>query len=115
MATFHVVLITPDGVAHELAVRPDELILDAALERGLDLPYSCLQGWCLSCAGRVRQGRVDQGLSRRFYDLDRSGGFALLCTARPRSDLIIETHASEAMRRFRDEHGLPHPRGSWGP
>lgn len=92
----------------------EELILDAALEHGIDLPYSCLQGWCLSCAARVRAGRVDQERSRRFYGVDARGGFALLCTGCPASNLVLETHAGEAMRRFRAEQGLPHPRGNWG-
>ena len=92
----------------------DRYILDAAMEAGLDLPYSCLQGWCLTCAARIISGAVDQGDSRRYYPQDREAGFALLCTGRPRSDCVLETHARDAMRRARDVQGLPYPRGDWG-
>jgi hypothetical protein len=45
---------------------------------------------------------------------DRQQGYILLCTARPRADLVIDTHARDAMRAARDAAGLPYPRGDWG-
>lgn len=109
-----VVLREPDGRVSALNVREDEHILDAALAAGLDLPYSCLQGWCLTCAARLVEGVVDQSDSRRYYDEDREAGFVLPCTGRARSDLVLDTHARDAMRRGRDARGLPYPRGDWG-
>ncbi len=109
-----VVLRLPGGHEQAIDVRDDQHILDAALEAGLDLPYSCLQGWCLTCAGRLLEGRVDQRDSRRYFAEDRDEGFVLLCTGRPQSDCVIETHARDAMRRARSRHGLPFPKGDWG-
>lgn len=40
----------PDESEHALDIDDDTHILDAALAAGLDLPYSCLRGWCLTCA-----------------------------------------------------------------
>ena len=45
----------------ELRVAPDEAIWDAAQKAGHLLPYGCLQGWCLSCAGRVLEGDFAEG------------------------------------------------------
>jgi ferredoxin len=104
----------PDGSAATLAVPGDRHILDSALDAGLDLPYSCLQGWCLTCAARVLSGTIDQQDSRRYFPQDRPEGFALLCTGRPQSDVVVETHARDAMRRARDAHRLPYPKGNWG-
>lgn len=104
----------PDGTAHDVEIRPDEHLLHAALAAGLELPYSCLQGWCLTCAARLVDGEVDQSDLRRYYAEDRRAGFVLPCTARPRSDLVLVTHARDAMRRARQRHGLPFPRGDWG-
>jgi ferredoxin len=106
--------ILPDGSAHEVDVAPDEHLLAAALEAGLDLPYSCLQGWCLTCAARLIDGDVDQADSRRYYKADRHAGYVLPCTGRPRSNVVLVTHARDAMRRERKRHGLPFPRGDWG-
>jgi ferredoxin len=109
-----VVLRLPDRSDAILGVREDQHILEAALEAGLDLPFSCLQGWCLTCAAHIVEGDIDQRDSRRYYTEDRAEGFALLCTGRPRSDCVLETHARDAMRRARDKHQLPYPRGDWG-
>jgi ferredoxin len=91
-----------------------EHILDAARRGGLALPAVCEQGWDLACAVRVLEGRVDNSDARRYYAEDAQAGFALICTARPLSDLRLRTHASEAMRASRLAQGLPAPRGSWG-
>ena len=114
MAEFHVRLAMPDGQEHVIDVAGDQHVLDAALAAGLDLPYSCLQGWCLTCAARLVDGEIDQADSKRYYAEDRRAGFALLCTGRPRSDLVLVTHARDAMRLARNRHGLPFPRGDWG-
>jgi ferredoxin len=110
-AIHNVRLILPNGAEHVLAVSDDEAILVTAFRAGLDLPSMCLQGWCLSCAGRIEGGgEWDQSESRRYYPSDREAGFILLCTACPRSDLVIRTHQRVNMRDLRDEHGLPAPR-----
>ncbi|MFQ5708583.1 MAG: 2Fe-2S iron-sulfur cluster-binding protein [bacterium] len=114
MPDYKVKLITPDGQEHQLLVPEGRHILDVALESGLDLPYSCLQGWCLSCSARVIQGRVNQEDSKRFYEADRREGFALLCTGKPESELVLKTHATEEMRLARKKNRLPFPKGKWG-
>jgi len=110
--TFHVTLILPEGERHTIEVGRDEYILSAAWRQGLDLPSMCRQGWCLTCAGRVEgAGEWDQSHSLRYFPQDRAEGYILLCTARPRSDLVIRTHQRVAMRDQRGRHGLPAPRG----
>lgn len=92
----------------------EEHILDAARRAGLDLPSACEIGWDLACACRVLEGSFDNSDARRYYPEDAEAGFALICTARPRSDLVICTHQREAMREHRTALGLPAPRGNWG-
>jgi ferredoxin len=112
--TYRATFRFPNGTEHDVAVSDDEHLLDAGLAAGLDLPYSCLQGWCLTCAGRLLSGRVDQHDSRRYFREDHDAGFVLPCTARPQSDVVLETHARDAMRRNRERYHLPFPRGNWG-
>jgi ferredoxin len=114
MARFNVTLKMPDGEERVIEVGAAEHVLEAALNAGLDLPYSCLQGWCLTCAARLVRGEVDQTDSKRYYAADRRAGFVLPCTARPRSDLFLVTYARDAMRKARRQHGLPFPQGDWG-
>ncbi|MSP12429.1 MAG: hypothetical protein EXR62_05670 [Chloroflexi bacterium] len=71
----------------------------------------CLQGWCITCAGRVEgQGDWDQSTARRYFPEDRSAGFILLCPARSLSQLTIHTHQRVGLRDFRLAHNLPTPR-----
>jgi ferredoxin len=101
---------TPEGT-RVIEVREDEHILDAAERLGMSLPATCRQGWCVTCAARLLEGEVDQSDALRYYSEDREAGFVLLCTAKPRSDLRIQTHAKEELVRERIRHSLPTPRG----
>jgi len=92
-------------------VGEDEYLLDAAVRAGLVLPYSCLQGWCTTCAGKILEGRVDQSEALRVYPQDEAAGFVLLCSAFARSDLRILTHQKDELREHRRALGLPTPRG----
>jgi ferredoxin len=103
-------VVTPHG-SSPVQVQEDVYLLDALREAGLDLPGSCLQGWCLACAGRLLAGEVDQSDATRYYPEDRAAGFVLLCTAKPRSPLRILTHQKAACQRHRRRLGLPTPLG----
>ncbi len=105
---FQVTLLLPEG-ERRILVEADEHIWDAAFAQGIKLPALCHQGWCLTCAARIESGTVDQSDSNSFFVQDRDAGFALLCTAKPRSDLVIRTHQATEMRRHRLRNHLPAP------
>ncbi len=104
-------LVFPDGEEVRLAVAEGESIWDAAHREGITLPSMCLQGWCLTCAGRVLEGDFDPSDALRYYKQDKEQGFILLCTAKPRGLLRVLTHQKEAMQAHRLRRGLPTPRG----
>ena len=110
LATHRVTFVTLERNV-TVEVDDDEYLLDAAARAGLELPYSCLQGWCTTCAGRVLEGRVDQSEALRVYPQDEAAGFVLTCSAFARSDLRILTRQMAAMREHRSALGLPAPRG----
>jgi ferredoxin len=109
---FNVVFELPSGATEQLAVGGEEHVLAAARRAGLVLPSLCEQGWDLACAVRVLEGKWDNTDARRYYPEDERAGFALICTAKPLSDLRLRTHQTAAMRAERDAHGLPAPRGT---
>ncbi|NEO33507.1 MAG: 2Fe-2S iron-sulfur cluster binding domain-containing protein [Symploca sp. SIO3C6] len=79
------------GTEHTLKVPEDRYILHSAENQGVELPFSCRNGACTTCAVRINSGQVYQpealGLSQDLRDR----GYALLCVAYPRSDLEVET------------------------
>ena len=84
--------IQPSG--HEFPAAADESILEAALAHGLLLPYSCRNGACGVCKGKVVEGKVDYGeyQDTTLTDAEKAAGMALFCCAKPLSDLVIESH-----------------------
>ncbi len=79
---------------HTFPIDQDETILEAALEQGYTLPYSCRNGACGVCKGKVVQGSVDHGKTQAFAlsEEEKAAGMALFCCAKPLSDLVIESH-----------------------
>ena len=73
---------------------PDQSLLDAALDASLNLPHSCKGGNCGSCRARLLKGEIyyPNGPPLGLSDGEVAAGFMLLCQARARSDLTIETH-----------------------
>lgn len=76
---------------YTLQVPEDRYILQSAETQGVELPFSCRNGACTTCAVRVLKGEIYQpeamGLSLELRD----SGYALLCVSYPRSDLEVET------------------------
>lgn len=90
-----------DGTVEHLEVADGESVLDAATEKGLDVPWDCRMGVCLRCAAKVEDGEVDQGAGMLSDDVVEKG-YALLCVSMPQSDckvrVILEDElADEAM------------------
>lgn len=88
---------------HRFSCAPDETILEAAQRAGLEIPYSCRKGVCITCQGKVSAGAVEASGSVR--SAAEGGSFdALFCTARPRSNITI------APRRISRPLGMGLPR-----
>jgi ferredoxin len=105
---FDVLLETPEG-SRAIQCNPDEFIWNAAARSGVHLPAICHQGRCLTCAGRLLSGDVDQSAADAYFPEDRAAGFILLCTAKPRSALHVLTGEQWEMRRHRLSLKLPAP------
>jgi ferredoxin len=106
--TFTVSLEMPEGPRSFLCGER-EYLWDAAARNGIMLPAICHQGRCLTCAGKLLSGQVDQSDANAYYPADEAAGFVLLCRARPRSDVRILTHQQWVMRAHRVALGLPAP------
>ena len=74
--------IVLDGKEHELHIGADEHVLDAALDAGLDLPFSCKAGVCCTCRAKVLCGEVVMDKNFTLEADEVKQGFVLSCQAR---------------------------------
>lgn len=77
-----------DGENHELVWPRSATLVDVMLSKGLDVPYSCREGECGSCACTVVEGEVDSPPSAILDAEDVAAGYVLACQARPKSDRV---------------------------
>ncbi|MTJ46934.1 2Fe-2S iron-sulfur cluster-binding protein [Dolichospermum sp. UHCC 0259] len=95
MSKIYTVEINHQGTKYTLQVPEDQFILNAATANGLDLPTSCGAGVCTTCAALITEGTVNQADSMGVSPDLQNQGYALLCVAKPLSDLKIETEKED--------------------
>lgn len=78
-----------DGKSHEVAVKQGEFLLDAALDAGLDLPYSCKGGVCCTCRCKVLEGQVSMDRNFTLQAEEVAKGFVLSCQARAQTPSVV--------------------------
>lgn len=64
------------------------VILDAALDSGMDAPFSCKGGVCTACRAKVTKGKVKMISNFALTDDELEEGYVLTCQSHPKSDLI---------------------------
>jgi ring-1,2-phenylacetyl-CoA epoxidase subunit PaaE len=77
------VWVVIDGSTHQLEVSGGKSILDAGLDAGLDLPYSCCGGVCCSCRALITEGEVEMEVNYALEDGEVKKGYVLACQSRP--------------------------------
>jgi CDP-4-dehydro-6-deoxyglucose reductase, E3 len=94
----HRVTLKPSG--HTYEVEDGKTVLQAGLDAGHMLPYSCRAGVCRTCRGTIVEGKVDYGLVHETYlpEADKAKGYALLCQAKPLTDLVVEVREVHGVR-----------------
>ena len=83
-----------EGETIELA--NNQTVLEQGEDAGMDLPYACRQGQCVSCAGHITSGGNSEDYVRHdnqqmLDDGELDEGYTLTCVAYPISDFSIET------------------------
>jgi len=81
-----------DGKSYDFGINSDDLVLDAALDHGLDLPYSCKGGVCCTCRAKVLEGKVEMAMNYSLTDDEVADGYVLTCQAMPRSERVVVSY-----------------------
>lgn len=87
-ASDHTVKITLDGETHEVLVPAGTGILEAGLDAGIDMPYSCQSGLCTACRAKVIAGEVENENADGLTEGEKSQGYVLLCVGHAQSEGI---------------------------
>ena len=84
----------------EFEAKADESVLSAALRQGVMLPYSCKNGTCGSCKGKIVSGSVHYPFHppMALGENEIAAGEALLCQAAASEDLTIKAREIAAVR-----------------
>jgi len=64
-------------------------ILDAGMDNGMELPYSCKAGVCSTCKAKLISGKVDMDISHGLEPHEVAAGYILTCQAHPVSDEVV--------------------------
>lgn len=80
-----------EGSEYKIKVSPDKTILEAGLDSGIDLPYSCQSGLCTACRGKRLSGKVKMDDEDGLSPQELKEGYVLPCVSHPLSpDVVIE-------------------------
>ncbi|WP_068268851.1 ferredoxin--NADP reductase [Aldersonia kunmingensis] len=77
-----------DGETHNLTWPRKQTLVDVMLGKGIDVPFSCQEGECGSCAATVVEGAVEMTTCAILEPEDIEAGYILACQARPATDAL---------------------------
>ncbi|MFD0977208.1 2Fe-2S iron-sulfur cluster-binding protein [Salinimicrobium gaetbulicola] len=75
--------ITVDDEEVTFTMEKNTTVLEAALDHGLDVPYSCQGGICSSCVARIIEGKAEMEKNSILVDSEIEEGLILTCQAHP--------------------------------
>ncbi len=88
MTKYRITLANREGATFEVEARRP--LLESLREQGVDLPYGCRYGGCITCAAKLTAGSVNQRRQVALNNRQINAGYVILCVARPTSDITLE-------------------------
>lgn len=99
--TIHTVTIANrDGATYEVNARRP--LLEQLRDQGVDLPYGCEYGGCITCAAKLTAGEVDQRRQVALNNRQIENGYVILCVARATSDITLEIGVESHDKLYRN-------------
>ena len=95
-----VTIANRDGATYQVEARRP--LLDTLRAQGVDLPYGCKYGGCITCAAKLVAGDVDQRRQVALNNRQINNGYILLCVARPTTDITLEIGVESHDKLYRN-------------
>ena len=70
--------------------------------QGLDLPYGCQYGGCITCAAKLIHGEVDQRSQVALNNRQINNGYVILCVARAKTDCTFDIGVESHDKLYRN-------------
>ena len=84
------VLVSIDGDDFEFTLSSNgKSILDAAMDAGADVPFSCKGAVCCTCKAKVMQGKAIMDKNFSLSDEEVEQGYILTCQSHPTTENIV--------------------------
>jgi ferredoxin len=77
-------------------------LLDELRDQGVDLPYGCKYGGCITCAAKLIEGEVDQRAQVALNNRQIVNGYVILCVARAKSDCTFDIGTESHDKLYRN-------------
>lgn len=78
------------GIETEFKLQTSSIsILEAAIEAGVDAPFSCKGAVCCTCRAKVLEGQVKMTANFALTDAEVEEGFILTCQAHPITEKVV--------------------------
>ncbi len=77
------------GEEYNITVEGSTPVLQAAIEQGVEIPYSCQAGICTACMGKCTSGSIEMSEDMGLTDGEKAEGYVLTCVSHPTSDNIV--------------------------
>lgn len=100
MTQYKVTLANRQGASYDVDARRP--LLNTLREHGVDLPYGCKYGGCITCAAKLTEGEVDQRRQVALNNRQLANGYVILCVARPKSDISLEIGVESHDKLYRN-------------
>ena len=95
-----VTLVNRDNATFEVTgQRP---LLDELRDQGVDLPFGCKYGGCITCAAKLIDGEIDQRAQVALNNRQIADGYVILCVARATTDCVLEIGTESHDRLYRN-------------
>ena len=77
-------------------------LLNELRDQGVDLPYGCQYGGCITCAAKLINGEVDQRSQVALNNRQINDGYIILCVAKAKTDCTIEIGVESHDKLYRN-------------
>ena len=83
-------------------VKGTKPLLSELRSQGLDLPYGCQYGGCITCAAKLINGEVDQSSQVALNNRQINNGYVILCVARAITDCTFDIGVESHDKLYRN-------------